>query len=510
MENLFELELRSCNDKNITSVVIPDYVTRIGDWAFGYCKSLKSVVIPPSVTKINMYAFDGCSSLESVEIPNSVTSIGVYAFRGCTSLKSVVIPDSVTDLCHGAFENCTSLEKVVLGDNLKQVYANTFYEANPNFEIVCNEGSSTYKAIKQCKTLKAHAKTLLLQEAKDKKIAEVQKAGAEAQISSLLEGREDSSFNILSSKKNETVVLVEVAKNVGFFKLGEDSSVWLPILQKVVEAFADSTKSGEDIFGVINEQNLPLAAIPAKKTKDMTLKADSDGSLNIFASGVLRKMEYDGVKGLALFGIKRIDDAAFKECKSLESVVIPNSVKKIGESSFGGCESLMSVEIPNSVMEIGSGAFYDCKSLASVEIPNSVTEIGDNAFRGCNISEFSHPCLTIKGGVAIQEDCFGHKVVGYCASQSSSITIPNGVIGIKPEAFAGCTSLKSVVIPYIEALMTSFSGIGYDAFYGCKSLKSMEFGGTVAQWEALVKGDDWHKRVPAKCVKCTDGEVKLA
>ena len=74
---------------NITSVVIPDSVTSIGNYAFHYCTSLTSVTIPDSVTSIGSGAFYSCDSLTSVTIPDSVTSIGHYAFRYCTSLTSV-------------------------------------------------------------------------------------------------------------------------------------------------------------------------------------------------------------------------------------------------------------------------------------------------------------------------------------------------------------------------------------------------------------------------------------
>lgn len=64
-------------NSDITSVVIPDSVTSIGDYAFAYCDSLTSVVIPDSVTSIGDWAFHDCDSLTSVVIPDFVTSIGV-------------------------------------------------------------------------------------------------------------------------------------------------------------------------------------------------------------------------------------------------------------------------------------------------------------------------------------------------------------------------------------------------------------------------------------------------
>ena len=95
-----------------TTYTIPDSVTTIGLWVFGYCTSLTSVTIPDSVTTIGVRAFASCKSLTSVTIGNSVTTIGEGAFCWCTSLTSVTIPDGVTTIGVWAFTNCESLKTV--------------------------------------------------------------------------------------------------------------------------------------------------------------------------------------------------------------------------------------------------------------------------------------------------------------------------------------------------------------------------------------------------------------
>lgn len=139
----------SFRDKDITSYVIPDYVTSIGGDAFSGCESLKSIVIPDSVTCIGNRAFEFCfslkslvlsksltsigdwafnmaESLESLVIPDSVTSIGDYAFSDCRSLKSLVISNSVTHIAVGAFLSCTSLSSVVIPDGVTRIGEGAF------------------------------------------------------------------------------------------------------------------------------------------------------------------------------------------------------------------------------------------------------------------------------------------------------------------------------------------------------------------------------------------------
>jgi hypothetical protein len=452
-------------------------------------------VIPPSVTKIGVYAFHGCnidelshplltiengcaikenvvlyctSQSDSIKIPDGVTEIGNCAFMGCESLESVVIPSSVTKIDSCAFYGCKS---VTLGDDFEEVPSEWFdslNKADVNYEIVCTEGSRTYKAVKRNPELRMHLNSMEI--AKEKKIAEINKACETAVLSSLLKGVSDSSFDILSNTNSSTTVLVKIGKNAGVFKLGEDSSNCLPKIKKVIEAFSDSSKNGADIFAEITEQGLPLAEISEKKAENMTLKADSCGSLNLFVAGELRAMNYDGVKTIALFGITKIGVWAFMECESLESVVIPSSVTEIGGRAFAERKSLESVVIPSSVTKIGESAFYECKSLSSVVIPSSVKKIGDYAFMGCESLE--------------------------------SVVIPSSVTEIGTQAFSSCSSLESVEIP------PSVKKIGVNAFAYCTSLASVAFSGTVAQWKTVEKDIGWNDGVPTKCVKCADGEAE--
>ena len=106
---------------NLTSVIIPNSVTNIGDEAFKNCSGLTSLSIGNSVVSIGSSVFYGCSGLTSVTIPNSVTSIGDEAFYRCSGLTSVIIPNSVTNIGELAFCNCTGLISVTIGSNITEI-----------------------------------------------------------------------------------------------------------------------------------------------------------------------------------------------------------------------------------------------------------------------------------------------------------------------------------------------------------------------------------------------------
>ena len=90
----------SFENKNLTSVVIPDGVTIIDKYAFDDNR-LTNVVIPDGVTIIDKYAFEG-NQLTNVVIPDSVTTIGDNAFSR-NKLTSVKISNGVTVIENGAF-----------------------------------------------------------------------------------------------------------------------------------------------------------------------------------------------------------------------------------------------------------------------------------------------------------------------------------------------------------------------------------------------------------------------
>ncbi|MBR3795078.1 MAG: leucine-rich repeat protein [Clostridia bacterium] len=135
------------SNKTITSIIIPDTVTYIGEEAFAYCSALTSVFIPGSVTTLAAGAFHQCAALRNITIPDSVTSIGDSAFYGCESLTSISIPDSVTSLGNYAFSECSSLRTATLPDTFTIIPAGLFYgcESLTSFTIpkrvtwICSE-----------------------------------------------------------------------------------------------------------------------------------------------------------------------------------------------------------------------------------------------------------------------------------------------------------------------------------------------------------------------------------
>ncbi len=175
-----------------------------------------------------------------------------------------------------------------------------------------------------------------------------------------------------------------------------------------------------------------------------------------------------------------------------DSIVLDMSnvygVRKIPDGAFKNCESLISIILPDSVSVIGDYAFFGCPALESITIPSSVNNIGGYSFGHEDEGDVGHDYSYEKFDVS----CYNVKVINFTGSlfewydkqwfpglvsssydlyigdtKITDVVIPNYYTSLGDGLFFGCASLKSVEIP------EGVTSIGLGAFYDCPALSSI-------------------------------------
>ena len=101
-------------DTYLDNLMIPDGVEIIGDRAFEDCSFIQTMTLGGGVKKVGARAFAGCTQLSGVTFGEGLVEIGAEAFDGCWRMLSVSLPLSVTNVASTAFNGCTSLTGVTV------------------------------------------------------------------------------------------------------------------------------------------------------------------------------------------------------------------------------------------------------------------------------------------------------------------------------------------------------------------------------------------------------------
>ena len=191
----------------------------------------------------------------------------------------------------------------------------------------------------------------------------------------------------------------------------------------------------------VSPDNETLASI------DGVLFRKSDRSLLRYPEGLSEPLYY------VPDGILVIGPGAFKECRSLNEVVLPEGVVSVGELAFDACEALERVLLPDTIENIGSSPFFECPRLVEISVSGKGR-------------------LTTVGGILID---FGEaRLICFPAGRGDTVfEVPEGILSIEDRAFSCCSSLQSVSLP------NSLRSIGVGAFEFCGALESVSIPETV-------------------------------
>ncbi len=115
--------LRNCT--SLTNVVLNNNVQTIGINAFNGDKALTSVTNVAGVTTISDGAFVDCYGLTNIAFP-ALVDMGNYAFNNCTGLQSITFSSGLRSMGIHAFNNCVALTSITLPEGITSIGEYTF------------------------------------------------------------------------------------------------------------------------------------------------------------------------------------------------------------------------------------------------------------------------------------------------------------------------------------------------------------------------------------------------
>lgn len=130
--------------EEMRNITFPADVTTISDWAFYGYKWVDNLTIGNNVTYIGAAAFKE-SNVTNLIIGDSVTKIGDAAFMSCNRLWSITIGKNVSFVAEAAFRYCGFLKTVTISSSKTRWYSAPFHECLLLTDIYYNGTTYDYE-----------------------------------------------------------------------------------------------------------------------------------------------------------------------------------------------------------------------------------------------------------------------------------------------------------------------------------------------------------------------------
>lgn len=549
----------------ITEVTLPDTITSISDGAFENCTKLSSISLSSNLSSLGGWVFKN-TGLTSVTLPDSLVSIGNECFRNSTKLSSVTFGTGLETIGDNAFDNTVITAVNASNTNLQSIGGYAFANNSklttvslPDTAVFVGNAERTsggyqfYKCTALTELTIPSANTVIVGSLCDScssltsvtipsgvsaigkyalcvtkietldfpksiihvyqgaftgcsKLATVNYDGTVVDKTNITIDSDNSPLTnakwlcdgMAELEVNELSITCDTINGTAVVSGIADSSVTDIVIPDTVTANGIECKV-VSIDGTPFKGNTTITSISIGKNID-TIKAES-----FRGCSALKSANISG--GIAL------GDNAFRDCRALETITLPDGLESIGSGVFQDCQVMTAVEIPSTVTFIGSGAFWACKRLTEVIIPDGVTTIKANTFDSCSSLEFLGLPVSVTTvekyafygtalstviydgseadknsiSIAANNNPLTNATWNYAVASTLSLRVieeieileEDGIEIIDADLLAGYPDLKVLILP------KTIRGIEENAFANNSLLETVKYAGSPSQWDAI-------------------------
>ncbi len=468
----------------LSDITIPESyndipITTIKKDAFSGCSNITSIRIPKSITYVGSTAFENCSQLSEIYISNKDAVIASNAFNGCP-IKSAQLPSSQIDILP-----TEALEKIYLLDGTVQDDAFSGFFSLHTIAVV---GDVTFT---EGSLLSCPASTFMLPPSKLESFTQKHRVHNLIVSPSLVESPSmiiglkafegySALHNITFEPYSQEYVFMQ-----GAFEgcLATSFAIHGSLMQILPTTTETLTVLGGEIpyLGTTRNLNLKMLIIRPEVTKiqesafrectslnsvSILASVDTIGAYTFYKCSALETVEIGA-------SIKTIRGSAFASCTSLKRLELGSGVSKIEKNAFNGCAGLTVLNLKAGVQSVGERAFEGCTSLTTINIGPRLTNLDLSAFYGCssiesiNIDE-GNTTFVFQGGAFLTAD--KKTLIKYADTKNELYVIPSSVEVINAHAFLGNKSLVGI------GFNDSIKLIGKEAFKDCIALTAITLG----------------------------------
>ena len=506
----------------MTSLILPDSITWIGDSAFGYCENLEHIQLSAGLTSLSgveteHYHGDesgygswvyGCDNLKTLTVSSAsktfqsvngilyskdgktlfavpkavpydtvdlsaVTRIGEYAFYDHQEITSFSVPEGIKSIGAYAFGKTSMMQEISLPDSLSELGEGAFMGSGLRY-LQIPDGVS---CIPENFCYAVPLREIVLPE-------------------SVVSIGEQAFYNAIWYM--ETLELPEGLETIGDYAF----AIRYPIIpgyrretdpHGLLQVSIPDSVSSIGNYAFLGNRNLTELRLPASDTEICS-----------------HAFEDCGILALTLpERTKRIADYTFYGCR-MRNLVIPEGVTEIACEAFSHCTALRQVVLPSTLQKIGMLAFENAgrtngfgehtyTGITSIVVPDGVTEIDYGAFTGSNLLDVQLPDTL--------------KTLGFRAFDNTNLAVleyPEGITELNEWYTMGCENLNAVYLPdtleSIEPLaIAKNADLSFIVFHEDRvdtdpedySVSNLElvpdvyFAGTEQEWKALTKNWDF-------------------